>query len=96
MPPKRRRKVDVKAGDYYRRTEDGVIVKILHPEVFPHECSCGSLGWECFGDGNDNEEVIVYRERNTEPPRSRFIEKATFADNFEGPLDWDTALKEFK
>ena len=88
--------MEISAGSYYRRTEDGAIVKVLHPEVFPHECSCGSLGWECLGDEEDNQEVVVYRERNTDPPCSRFIEKATFATNFEGPLDWDAVLKEFK
>ena len=89
--------MEVEAGLYYRRIEDGDIVKVLHPKVFPHECSCGALGWECFGDEDDNQEVVVYRLREGKwPTRSYFAEAATFADSFEGPLDWDTALKEFK
>ncbi len=82
------------AGSYYRRFEDRAIVKMLHTEVYPYHCSCGALGTECHG--NDNA-VVMYRLREGEwPTRSEFCLRQEFPTLFEGPLDWDTVLKEFQ
>ena len=83
--------MEISAGNYYRRHVDGAIVKVLHPEVHPYHCYCGSPGVECHDDDNA---VIMYRMR--EGTRSEFCLRQEFSSLFEGPLDWDTALKEFK
>lgn len=80
---------DVKAGMYYRRRTPlpnnygpPEIVKVLHEEVYPYGGSKPS---------------VVFRYRTGEwPTRAESIGLYLFVQEFVGPLDWDTALKEFK
>lgn len=84
--------MNISAGSYYRRMADDAVVKVLHEEVYPYYCSCGALSAECEGNP-----VVVYRLREGEwPTRAECMEVEGFEANFEGPLDWDEALKEFK
>lgn len=86
--------MEIEAGFYYRRFLDKAVVKVLHTEVYPYHCTCGALGVECHGDDNA---VVVYRMREGEyPTRAEFCLREDFPSLFEGPLDWDTALKEFR
>jgi hypothetical protein len=86
--------MEINAGNYYRRFIDGAVVKVLHTEVYPHHCSCGTLGIWCRGD---DETVVMYRMREGEcPTRAEFCLRQDFPTLFEGPLGWDEALKEFK
>lgn len=74
--------MDVKAGCYYRR-EDGPIVKVLHVNVTPFRM--------------ENQRYVVYRYREGEwPTPSEYMSYELFVEMHEGPLGWDTALKEFK
>jgi hypothetical protein len=74
--------MDVKAGLYYRRENDGPIVKVLHENVT-------YFGTERRG--------VVYRIRQDGwPTPSEVVSYDVFIETYEGPLDWDTVLKEFK
>jgi hypothetical protein len=74
--------MDVKAGCYYRR-KDGPIVKVLHGNVTPFRM--------------ENQRSVVYRYRDGEwPTLSEYMSYGLFVELHEGPLAWDTALKEFK
>ena len=76
--------MEVKAGFYYRR-EDGPIVKVLHENVKP------------FRSFVENQRSVVYRYREGGwPTPSEHMSYELFVEIHEGPLDWDTALKEFK
>ena len=76
--------MEVKAGCYYRR-KDGQIVKVLHENVQP------------FSPFGMEPKSVVYRYREGEwPTPAEHMSYELFVEIHEGPLDWDTALKEFK
>jgi hypothetical protein len=76
--------MDLKVGFYYRHIENGVVVKVLHAAVYSMSVpSCPP--------------VVVYRLNDDEyPHRFEYVFQDTFKKQFEGPLDWDVALKAFK
>ncbi len=85
--------MEIKAGNYYRRFIDGVVVKMLHVEVHPYHVSCEPLGSHCHGDDTA---VVMYRLRDGEwPTPSEFCLRQDFPWLFSGPLGWDEDTKEF-
>jgi hypothetical protein len=83
--------MDVTNGDYYRRKEDGAVVKVLYYEVYPYECSCGIGTRWCAPPG------VLYRLNDDPyPHRREFISMEAFLNDFEGGLVWDPEAGKFK
>ncbi len=75
--------MEVKTGDYYRRTEDGLEVKLIHTEVFP-------------GGAVKGPPAVIYRLNQDEfPHRYEWLWREAFERDFEGPLKWDPVEKKF-
>jgi hypothetical protein len=71
--------MDVTNGNYYRRKKDGAVVKVLYYEVYPYNCSCGTLGSQCLAPAG-----IIYRLDDDEyPHRREFISTEDFLNDFE-------------
>lgn len=76
--------MDLKSGCYYRLAGKSCVVKLLHTEVHS-----AVYPWD--------PPMVVYRFNDDEwPHRYECVLRKVFEDIYEGPLDWDEALREFK